>query len=62
MTSSIMVCRDPGERPSRVANAVRAELAAAVAAASFSRVAAKAGSSSCLSHSATYTPTPKPFL
>lgn len=51
-TSSIMVCRAPGDSPSRVARAVRAALAAAVAAGSVSRVAAKAGSSRCLSHSA----------
>ena len=51
-TSSIMVCKEPGDRPSRVARAVKAALAAAVDAGSVSRVAAKAGSSRCLSHSA----------
>ena len=52
VTSSIMLCRDPGERLSRVARAVSAELAAAVAAELLSRVAARAGSKSCRNHSA----------
>lgn len=56
-TSSIMHCREPGERPSRVARAVSAELAAAVAAELLSRVAARAGSKSCRSHSAERHPT-----
>ncbi len=46
-----MVCKEPGAKPSRLARAVKAALAAAVAAGSLSNVAARAGSSKCLSHS-----------
>ncbi|KAA6425915.1 MAG: hypothetical protein FRX49_04290 [Trebouxia sp. A1-2] len=39
-----MVCKEPGAKPSRLARAVKAALAAAVAAGSLSNVAARAGS------------------
>ena len=52
LTSSIMACKEPWDKFSTVARAVRAVLAAAVAWGSFLRVAANAGSSSCLSQTA----------